>query len=129
MQRSKQQALMFLLGAVLVGGALGFSAERVMGHKPERLTERQYRDQFYQQLGVRSEQGVAIDSILDERDRQWDAVMKTVRPRLDSIREHGRNQIRQRLDAEQRQRFEQFLAEQTAARQANAAKQHKNNKD
>jgi hypothetical protein len=32
MQRSKQQALMFLLGAVLVGGAVGFSADRYIGH-------------------------------------------------------------------------------------------------
>ena len=31
MQRSKQQAIMFLLGAVLVGGVVGFSAERVIG--------------------------------------------------------------------------------------------------
>ena len=30
MQRTKQQALMFLLGAVLVGGVLGFSAERAL---------------------------------------------------------------------------------------------------
>jgi hypothetical protein len=29
MERPKQQAIAFLLGAVLVGGALGFSAERV----------------------------------------------------------------------------------------------------
>jgi hypothetical protein len=32
MQRSKQQALMFLLGAVLVGGVLGVSAARGMLH-------------------------------------------------------------------------------------------------
>ena len=32
MQRSKQQALMFLLGAVLVGGVLGFSADRLFDH-------------------------------------------------------------------------------------------------
>ena len=29
MQRSKNLAMMFLLGAVLVGGALGFTADRV----------------------------------------------------------------------------------------------------
>jgi len=33
MQRSKQQALMFLLGIGLVGGALGFSADRYLGHQ------------------------------------------------------------------------------------------------
>ena len=33
MQRSKQQALMFVLGAALVGGALGFSADRYMVHE------------------------------------------------------------------------------------------------
>ena len=40
MQRSKQQALMFLLGAVLVGGVLGFSADRVMSKKPQRMSAR-----------------------------------------------------------------------------------------
>jgi hypothetical protein len=30
MQRSRSLALMFLLGALLVGGALGFTADRVL---------------------------------------------------------------------------------------------------
>ncbi len=46
MQRSKQQALMFLLGAVLVGGVLGFSADRVIADKQKHWgpRRRMYRD-------------------------------------------------------------------------------------
>ena len=51
MQRTKQQALMFLLGAVLVGGALGFSADRYIGH--EKFAS-QYgpRGKFYDEIGL-----------------------------------------------------------------------------
>ncbi len=50
MQRSKQQALMFLLGAVLVGGVLGFSANRVMSSsKPKRASA---REQMYADIGI-----------------------------------------------------------------------------
>ena len=33
MQRSKQTALMFILGATLFGGALGLSADRYLTHE------------------------------------------------------------------------------------------------
>ena len=64
MQRSKQQALMFLLGAVLVGGVLGFSADRfVASKKPTRVPA---RVQMYDDIGI------------DERDE------------LNELREHAR---------------------------------------
>src|SRR6185436_13677185 len=63
MQRSKQQALMFLLGATLVGGVLGFSAERVISKKPKRLPA---RVQMYDDIGIDYAQRVTMDSILDD---------------------------------------------------------------
>ena len=44
MESSKQHALMFLLGAVLVGGALGFTADRVIARDHVGVvTERETR--------------------------------------------------------------------------------------
>lgn len=119
MQRSKSLALMFLLGAVLVGGVLGFTADRMMVQ--DRLCQHeggraQARAQIARELDLTAQQRAALDSILDDRRRQFDLVMAPVRPRLDSmrvqmdsIRLQSREQIRQILTAEQRERFEVIL--------------------
>jgi hypothetical protein len=120
MERSKQQALMFLLGAFLVGGALGFSAERMLGHETKtELSRREWRDRFYDYVQMDARQRAEADSILDDRNRQWDAVMKTVRPRLDSIRAGARDRIRQRLTPAQLERFEAALVKQDTAKARN----------
>src|SRR5438034_3854333 len=102
MQRSKQQALMFLLGAVLVGGALGFSADRVLGREASKHWAR--RTAFYDDLGLSATQRVTMDSVLDERNCQVSAVMKPVKPQLDSIRKAAHQQVLQVLTSEQRQK-------------------------
>jgi hypothetical protein len=86
MQRSKQQALMFLLGAVLVGGVLGFSADRVMSKKPQRISARM---RMYEDIGIASDQRVKMDSVLDETNCKTQELMRTVRPAMDSVRAEG----------------------------------------
>ena len=67
MQRSKQQALMFLLGAVLVGGALGFSADRYLGH--EKFTASYGpRARFYDAIGLSEQQRTTVDSLTFSED-------------------------------------------------------------
>ena len=104
MQRSKQQALMFLLGAVLVGGALGFSADRVFGRDPSQHWAR--RQAFYDDLGLSESQRSTMDSLLDDRNCQISAVMKPVRPQLDSIRQAAHQQVLQVLTPTQREKLE-----------------------
>ena len=104
MQRSKQQAMLFLLGAVLVGGVLGFSADRVLGSdKPRNWAPRQ---RMYEDLGLSAEQRETMDSLLDERNCQIGAVMKPVRPHLDSIKKSAHAQVLQVLTPEQREKLE-----------------------
>jgi hypothetical protein len=103
MQRSKQQALMFLLGAVLVGGVLGFSADRVLGDKPKSLVPRM---RMYDDLGLSEAQRTTMDSVLDERNCQISAVMKPVRPHLDSIKQAAHQQMLQILTPEQQSKLE-----------------------
>ena len=86
MQRNKQQALMFLLGAVLVGGVLGFSADRVMFKKPQRVSARM---RMYDDIGISPDQRVKMDSVLDETNCKTQELMKTVRPALDSVHAEG----------------------------------------
>lgn len=105
MQRSKQQALMFLLGAVLVGGVLGFSADRLFeDEKQGRPWAGRIR--MYDDLALTEAQRAQMDSLLDDRNCQIDAVMTPVRPSLDSIKKVANEQMMQILTPEQRTRLE-----------------------
>ncbi|HEV7394394.1 MAG TPA: hypothetical protein VGO08_22330, partial [Burkholderiales bacterium] len=87
MQRSKGYAVMFLLGAFVTGGALGFTADRVMatnrGH--EARGGRAYRQRIAQELQLTPQQQRSVDSLIDHKHRQIIALYKPVRPQLDSI--------------------------------------------
>jgi Spy/CpxP family protein refolding chaperone len=102
MQRSKQQALMFLLGALLVGAILGFSANRVFGDDAPTPG----RQAMYDDLQLTPTQRAAMDSLLDERHCQISRTLATVEPKLDSIRASARVQMDRLLTPDQRTRLE-----------------------
>ena len=104
MERPKQQALAFLLGALLVGGALGFSADRVF--RQEELTPAQRRAQFYEDIGITAQQRPVLDSLLDARNCLMDSVVKTFQPRLDSIKTASRAEMDRLLTPDQHARLE-----------------------
>ena len=110
MQQSKNVAIAFLLGAVIVGGALGFTADRMM------LRDRigrpgSGRVSLADQLQLDVTQRARMDSILDDRHRRWQLVMAPVQPALDSIKQRAREEIRLMLNPTQRAEFEKVLAE------------------
>jgi len=110
MQRSKNLAMMFLLGAVLVGGALGFTADRVWSRDARCSDPRASKELLYDRLELNVAQRAAFDSILDDRHRQFDSLFKPIRPQMDSIRARSRAQMRSLLTtAEQRERFEVII--------------------
>jgi len=111
MQRSKNLAMMFLLGAVLVGGALGFTADRVWMRDATVCSDpKASRALLYDRLDLTSAQRAAWDSILDDRHRQFDSLFKPIRPQMDSIRARSRAQMRALLTTpEQRERFETII--------------------
>lgn len=104
MERPKQQALAFLLGALLVGGALGFSADRVL--RQDQLTPAQRRAQFYEDIGITPEQRPVLDSLLDDRNCRMDSVVKAFQPAFDSIKAASRLQMDRLLTPDQRARLE-----------------------
>ena len=73
--QSKSLALMFLLGAFLTGGVLGFAADRVIVSKKDTqpevartMTVKEGRDQFARELNLDVTQRVFLDSVLDWRN-------------------------------------------------------------
>jgi Spy/CpxP family protein refolding chaperone len=108
MRQSKNIAIAFLFGAVLVGGALGFTADRVLARDRRGLRA---LDMLDKRLNLDDAQRAKFDSILDERRHQFSLVYESVKPRMDSIRRNARQQMRQVLNPDQRAEFEAFLAE------------------
>ncbi len=87
MERSKGYALMFLLGAFLAGGALGFTADRVIGagHGREMRGPRAYSQKLAKELKLTPAQQASIDSLMEQKHSQIVALYKPVKPQLDSI--------------------------------------------
>lgn len=116
MQRSKQQALMFLLGAVLVGGVLGFSAERVIIHSSKDHSWAA-RTAMYDDLGLSTGQRAAMDSVIDEKNRRVDSLLKPVRAQIDSVRFNARTQFYRIFTPDQRAKFETRVREDSLRRE------------
>jgi Spy/CpxP family protein refolding chaperone len=113
MQGTKNLAMMFLLGATLVGGALGFAADRYMVRDRlcnPKLSERELRVGFYDDVGLTAEQRAAWDALLDERQKSMTAARATIKPKTDSIMEAYRQKTTELLSPEQRARVDQWRA-------------------
>ncbi len=110
-QRTKAQAIFFLLGAVLVGGALGFTANRAIERRDLMKDQRSSRAQLAARLELDATQRVMLDSVLDARNEKMKALLAPVRPQLDSIRYGARAVIRARLTPEQQALWDQVMRE------------------
>ena len=110
MQRSKQNALFFLLGALMVGGLLGFSFARY-GNLTDKQQQRQKswspREGMYRDLGFTAEQRAAWDAITDTTERRLAPIYASVRPQVDSIRRQQSEKLMNVLTPEQRLKFEE----------------------
>jgi Spy/CpxP family protein refolding chaperone len=120
MDRSKGYAVMFLLGAFVTGGALGFTADRVIGggQRHEMRGKNAYRQKLAEELDLTPAQRASVDSLMEERHRQIVALYKPVKPQLDSIAIIARvvsdsthAQIKRLLNSEQQVKFDKMRAE------------------
>jgi enoyl-CoA hydratase/carnithine racemase len=119
MNRTKGYALMFLLGAFLAGGALGFSAERVIraDHARELRGSRAYRQRMAEELGLSPAQQASVDSLIEQKHRQIVALYKPVKPQLDSIAllahvvsDSTHAQIKRLLNPQQQRKLDEMRA-------------------
>ena len=106
MERPKQQALLFLLGAVLIGGVLGYSADHLMQRRPHNWAD---RTTMYDDIGLTPAQRTESDSIWDATNCQLSLVYGPVRPVLDSIRDEGGRKFRALLTPDQLSKFQARL--------------------
>ncbi|GAC1686829.1 MAG: hypothetical protein NVS9B3_05290 [Gemmatimonadaceae bacterium] len=115
MHRSKQLATGFLLGALIVGGAIGFTADRMLLRDrlaaPWTVTRQALRDRLASDLHLTAEQRQQIDAILDSKHRQIDSLHRPLRAQLEAIGDTARAQMRRVLDDRQRAVFDRLHQE------------------
>ena len=124
MQRSKQQALMFLLGAALVGGALGFSADRYMVHE-KVVSQFGPRAKFYDAIGLTEAQRATLESLAFQQECAMKTVLAPHDSALKSIRSHFRAQRDSVFTKEQMTKLETRRKEMQARVEAEQAKEPK----
>lgn len=116
MQRSKWYALVFLLGAFIAGAAIGFAAERAMGHgRPSKHGSRSPLDRMSRDLNLTPAQRVAFDTILENREKQMRELFAPIRPQMDSLMAIGKGigdsthqQLKRVLTPEQQVKFDRI---------------------
>ncbi len=104
----------FVLGALLVGGVLGFTADRVLGRDancPTSLTRNEMRARFADRLELTAAQRVKIDSIIDAKRATVDSLQASIRPALTAVSDTTARRIDALLDAKQRVKFAQMRAD------------------
>jgi len=109
-QQPKSLAVMFLLGAFLSGGALGFVADRAVGRRPysKQFDQQSMRDEFARELRLSEQQRRVIDSIFDWRDDRAKEIRKVIKPSMDSLVDSGRVLINAHLDTTQQRLFREL---------------------
>lgn len=88
MQRSKSNALLFLLVAFLVGGAVGYTLDNVFHHGGR--DQRPSRDRMARELKLTPAQRAQFDSIMNNRRASMRELFKPIRPQLDSLQKIAR---------------------------------------
>jgi Spy/CpxP family protein refolding chaperone len=84
MERSKSYALLFLLAAFVAGGALGFTADRVMS-RGHGHSDRPSRERMARELNLSATQRMQFDSIMAARRTQMRELFSPIRPQMDSL--------------------------------------------
>lgn len=115
---------MFLLGAFLTGGAVGFVADRAVNlSRPPRkqFDERTMRDSLATELHLSDAQRRTVDSVYDWRRARNKEIMDSVRPSFDATRDSARVLLMKVLDPSQQAEFRRVIARSQAADSARRA--------
>ena len=84
---------MFLLGAFLTGGALGFAADNMLGRNKSygsRGGRESMSARIAKELDLTPAQRASMDSLMTRRREQIREVYRPIRPQLDSLDKIGR---------------------------------------
>src|SRR5258708_1273978 len=106
-------AIVFVLGAAL-GGVFGYyfahrsyASERTVLSAEARRAQR--REKLTREVQLTPDQQKQMIAILDQSQVEYKAIHDVMDPRIESVRQKTRDQIRGLLSADQKPKFEEFL--------------------
>jgi len=106
-------AIVFVLGAAF-GGVFGYyfahrsyASERTVLSAEARRAQR--REKLTREVQLTPDQQKQVIAILDQSQVEYKAIHDVMDPRIESVRQKTRDQIRGLLSPEQKPRFEEFL--------------------
>ena len=111
---TRSLALAFVLGALLVGGVLGFTADRVLARSDtcsRYFTRGELRKRFADRLELTAAQRVKIDSILDAKRAAMDSIQAPMKDAMAAVSDSTTQRIEAVLDAGQRKEFAEMRAD------------------
>ena len=114
MRSTRGLAMAFVLGALLVGGVLGFTADRVMGRDDacsRYFTRGELRKRFSDRLALTTVQRAKIDSILDMKRAAMDSLQAPVQAAMTAVSDLTKQRIDAVLDERQRAKFAEMRAD------------------
>jgi Spy/CpxP family protein refolding chaperone len=119
MRRTNGLALAFFVALFAAGAAVGVVTDRYL-QRGQVLRQwgdqRAMRTRLADDLGMSAEQRASMDSLLDDRNRQYETLMAPMRPTLDSLGAATRQRLRQLLTPEQQATYDQIQREREEAR-------------
>ena len=121
---TRSLALAFVLGALLVGGVLGFTADRVLGRDDacsRYFTRSELRKRFADRLELTDAQRVKVDSILDTKRAAMDSIQAPVKAAMAAVSDSTTRRIESVLDAKQRATFAEMRADRDRRDKADSA--------
>ena len=111
---TRSLALAFVLGALLVGGVLGFTADRVLGRDDacaRYFTRSELRKRFADRLELTPVQRAKVDSILDAKHAAMDSIQAPVQAAMTAVSDLTTRRIEGVLDPRQRKEFAEMRAD------------------
>jgi len=111
MQRSKLIAVLFYLGAVVIGAAVGIGADRMLVRDwMDRRAQDpgKARQTFAQRLNLTPAQQAAADSIFGAARKADSVLREPIRLKADSVFKSARDELRLRLTAEQQKTYQAY---------------------
>ena len=114
MRRTNGLAIAFFIAAFAAGAAAGVVTDRALERRWG--DQRSMRERLADDLRMTADQRAVLDSVLNDRNRQYNVLLGPVRPALDSLSAATRERIRQLLTREQQSTYDEMLREREEAR-------------
>jgi uncharacterized protein HemX len=115
--------LVFVLGIAI--GAVGtYVAEgRVRAvNRPRQDMRTRVMERLTAELALTADQQKQLDGIITDIQARHDALNKEIAPRMDQLRQQGREQIRAILTPEQKTKYEEYLRKADEERKRNSGR-------